>query len=76
MKAGNIGPTLAAEVVKEAGCSPSVAKLALAAATIGDFTVPGVPVGSALVGILASIKDPLAASRVARSVIKGMMRML
>ena len=70
MQAGNIGPVLATEIAKEAGVSPAVAKMALAAATIGDFAVPGVPVGSALVGVLASIKDPLAATRVARAVIK------
>jgi SPP1 gp7 family putative phage head morphogenesis protein len=75
IKASNLGPTLAAEVAKEAGVSPGIAKIAMLAATIGDFTVPGLPVGSAAVTALASIKSPMATTRVARRIILELMRL-
>jgi len=75
IKAGNLGPTLATEIAKEAGVSPTVAKMALTAATIGDFTVPGLPVGSVAVSLLASAKSPAAMSRVARKIVHELMRL-
>lgn len=74
MKAANAGPTLAEEVAKEAGASPGLAKLAMVAATIGDFSVPGVPVGSAVIIALSSLKSPGASYRVARTLIGRLMR--
>jgi len=73
MKAANAGPTLAEEVAKEAGASPGLAKLAMVAATIGDFSVPGVPVGSAVIIALSSVKSPGVTYRVARGIIGRLM---
>lgn len=74
LKASNAAPVFAAEVAKEAGASPAVARTALIAATIGDFSIPGVPVGSAVVLALASVKSPGASYRVARNAIQSLMK--
>lgn len=73
VKASNAGPTFASMVVEETGASSGVAKMAMAAATVGDFAVPGVPVGSMVVTGLATVKSPTASVRVAKRIIDRLM---
>jgi len=66
LNAVNAAPAFASAVAKEAGASPSVARMAYAAATVMDWTTPGVPAGSTAVIALSSLKNPKAAYNVAR----------
>ena len=69
-KALNAWPTIAQAVVKETGVSPRVAKAAYVMSMAGDFTVPGLPVGSAAVIVAATIKNPVAPIRAAKKAIQ------
>lgn len=66
---GNSFPTLAGEVVKEAGGGPKTAKAAMVLATVGDLTIPGVPVASAVIIVAATIKNPAAPFRVGKRLV-------
>lgn len=56
----NTLPKVAGAVVDGAGFSPKIAKIAGIVATIGDYSVPGIPAGSIAVATLAHLKNPLA----------------
>jgi len=75
LKLSNAMPEFARMVAEEAGAPPKVARLAYIAATLGDFAVPGAPVGSAAVVLAASFKRPTAsiaaAKRLYREWVKG-----
>ena len=68
-KAVNAWPEVAQSVVSETGASPKVAKAAYLVSMMGDYVVPGLPVGSAGVIIAATIKNPVAPIRAARKAI-------
>lgn len=54
----NAVPAATSLLVREAGYSEPVQKVALVIATIGDWSVPGLPVGSALVTALTLASSP------------------
>lgn len=58
LQLSNAVPTATSLLVREAGYSEPVQKVALAIATIGDWSVPGLPVGSALITALTLASSP------------------
>ena len=51
----NLAPTLANELVKKAGAGETTAKVSYWSGWVLDWTVPGIPVGSALVALGACL---------------------
>jgi hypothetical protein len=68
-KASNVLPSTAQAVINETGVSEQAAKTAYVVAMIGDYSLPGIPAGSAALIVAATIKSPRAPMKAARKAI-------
>lgn len=69
LKLVNAMPTASKFLMKEAGYSEKVQNVALAVATIGDWSVPGIPAGSALVSAFAISSNPTMPYKLAKKAV-------
>lgn len=70
----NLFPKVAGAVVEGAGLPPNIAKIASVAATLGDYSVPGIPAGSLTIAVLAHLRNPLASFNATKKGIKNLIK--